>query len=148
MSQQGYGVGGVFRSRNIATAGEKLKPILGEIGKIGAVVGADLLKNMVAGVIDGKSVKEAARESGKQAGKQSIDLVGKRAIEAVKKPPKRVRSESPPKEKKKPKKQKTEKKQKKSQKGGRRKRRIIKPWFLQTGRQSTKVQRKKKKRCT
>ena len=107
-------MGGIFRSRNIAAAGEKLKPILGEIGKIGAVIGADLLKNMVAGVIDGKSVKEAAQESGRQAGKQSIDLVGKRAIEAVKKPaPKRARSESPPRKKKKPKKAKNRKKAKK-----------------------------------
>ena len=78
MSQQGYGVGGIFRSRNIAATGAKFKPILGEIGKIDVTVGANLLKNMVAGVIDGKTVKEAARESGKEAGKQSINLVGEK----------------------------------------------------------------------
>jgi hypothetical protein len=32
---------------------------LGEIGKIGVTVRVNLLKNMVAGVIDGKTVKEA-----------------------------------------------------------------------------------------
>ena len=86
MTQQGYGVGGIFRSRNIAATGEKLKPLLGEIGKIGVTVGANLLKNMVASVIDGKTVKEAPRESGKEAGKQSINLVGKKAVDALKAP--------------------------------------------------------------
>ena len=91
MNQQGYGLGGIFRSRGIfpvpTGTGEKLRPILGEIGKIGTTVGADLLKNIVAGVIDGKSVKEAARESGRQAGKQSINLAGERAIQALQAPP-------------------------------------------------------------
>ena len=106
MTQQGYGVGGIFRSKNVSAVGAKLKPILGEIGKIGVTVGGDLFKNMVAGVIDGKTVKEAARESGKQAGKQSIDLVGKRATEVINKPPpKRVKIETLPQEKRKPKKQ-------------------------------------------
>jgi hypothetical protein len=101
MTQQGYGLGGVFRSRGIVRTGEMFKPVLGEIGRIGATVGADLLKNMVAGVINGKSVKEAARESGKEAGKQSINLVGKSTVQALQAPSKpkpkaakRPRSES------------------------------------------------------
>ena len=88
MTQEGYGVGGIFRSRGVVRTGELLKPVLGEIGRIGVMVGADLLKNMVAGVIDGKTVKEADRESGKEAGKQSINLVGKRAVQAIQAPPK------------------------------------------------------------
>ena len=57
MTRQGYGIGGIFRSRGVVRTGEILKPVLGEIGRIGATVGADMLKNMVAGVIDGKTVK-------------------------------------------------------------------------------------------
>jgi ribosomal protein L12E/L44/L45/RPP1/RPP2 len=111
MTQTGYGVGGIFRGKNVSAVGNVLKPVLGEIGKIGVEVGGELLKNMVAGVIDGKSVKDAARESGKQAAIQSVDLAGKRTIKAIKekdKPAKRAKVE-----KKKPK-----KKTKNSQKGG------------------------------
>ena len=110
----GYGVGGIFRSKNVSAVGNALKPVLGEIGKIGIEVGGDLLKNMVAGVIDGKSVKEAARESGKQAGIKSIDLAGKRAIDAINNPPpKRAKVERKTK-----KKTKKKTKPKKSQIGG------------------------------
>ncbi len=41
---------------------------------------------MLSDVIDGKSVKEAARERGKQAGKQSLNLAGERAIQAIQTP--------------------------------------------------------------
>ena len=150
MTQQGYGVGGIFRSRNIAATGEKLKPLLGEIGKIGVTVGANLLKNMVASVIDGKTVKEAPRESGKEAGKQSINLVGKKAVDALKAPfkpkpkpvavlqaptavapfkpagVKRPRSQSPPRKRKKQKKsQKKRRKRTQSTTGNRKKRRGV-----------------------
>ncbi len=81
MSQQGYGLGGVFRS-----AGRYVSPILGEVGKIGATVGADLAKNLLSDVIDGKNVKEAARERGRQAGKQSLNLAGEKAIQAIQSP--------------------------------------------------------------
>jgi hypothetical protein len=40
---------------------------LEEVGKISATVGADLAKNLLSDVIEGKSVKEVARERGKQA---------------------------------------------------------------------------------
>ena len=114
MTQTGYGVGGIFRGKGVSAVGNALKPVLGEIGKIGVEVGGELLKNMVAGVIDGKSVKDAARESGKQAAMQSVDLAGKRTIKAIKekdKPAKRVKVE-----KEKPKKR-TTKKTKNPQKG-------------------------------
>ncbi len=81
MSQQGYGLGGVFRG-----AGRYVSPILGEVGKIGATVGADLAKNLLSDVIDGKNVKEAARERGRQAGKQSLNLAGEKAIQAIQSP--------------------------------------------------------------
>ena len=117
MSQQrGYGLGGVFRS-----AGRYVNPILEEVGKITATVGADLAKNLLTDVIEGKDAKESARERGKEAGKQSLNLGTKRVIEKVqgrkappKAAPKRARSQSGgPKTKK----------RKKSQKGGKRKRR-------------------------
>ena len=55
MSQQrGYGLGGVFRS-----AGRHIKPLLGEVGKVAATAGADLAKNLIGDVIEGKSVSES-----------------------------------------------------------------------------------------
>ncbi len=79
MSQQrGYGLGGVFRS-----AGRYVNPILGEVGKITATVGADLAKNLLTDAIEGKDLKESARERGKEAGKQSLNLGTKRVIEQV-----------------------------------------------------------------
>jgi hypothetical protein len=95
MSQQSYGLGGMFRSRSPLLGSTVLKPILGEIGKIGVTVEADLLKNMVAGVIGGKSVKEVARESEKQAGKQSINLAGETAVKALQSPPKPAATKRP-----------------------------------------------------
>ena len=117
MSQQrGYGLGGVFRS-----AGRYVNPLLGEVGKIAAIAGADLAKNLIGDVIEGKDLKESARERGKEAGKQSLNLGTKRVIEEVqgqksppKAAPKRARSQSVGPKRKKP---------KKSQKGGKRKRR-------------------------
>ena len=124
MSQQGYGLGGIFRS-----AGRYVSPILGEAGKIGVIAGADLVKNLLGDVIDGKSVKEAARKRGRQAGKQSLSLTGERAIQAIQAPKatpkatKRPRSQSAGTKKTKAKKsQKGGRKRKKSQKGGGRKR--------------------------
>ena len=131
MSQQGYGLGGVFRS-----AGRYVSPILGEVGKIGVTAGADLVKNLLGDVIDGKSVKEAARERGRQAGKQSLNLAGERAIQVIQSPKtptyttpkatKRPRSQSTGGKKKAKKAKKSQKgggcKRKKSQKGGGRKR--------------------------
>ena len=129
MSQQrGYGLGGVFRS-----AGRYVNPILGEVGKIAATAGADLAKNLLTDVIEGKDVKESARERGKEAGKQSLNLGTKRVIEKVqgrkapkaapKATPKRARSQSGGPKRKKPKKsQKGGRKRKKSQKGGARSR--------------------------
>ncbi len=116
MSQQrGYGLGGVFRS-----AGRYVNPILGEVGKIAATAGADLAKNLLTDAIEGKDLKESARERGKEAGKQSLNLGTKRVIEQVqgrkaapKAAPKRPRSQSGG-----PKRKKT----KRSQKGGKRKR--------------------------
>ena len=112
MSQQrGYGLGGVFRS-----AGRYVNPLLGEVGKIAATAGADLAKNLIGDVIEGKDLKESARERGKEAGKQSLNLGTKRVIEKVqgekaapKATPKRARSQSVGPKRKKP---------KKSQKGG------------------------------
>ena len=130
MSQQrGYGLGGVFRS-----AGRYVNPILGEVGKIAATAGADLAKNLLTDAIEGKDLKESARERGKEAGKQSLNLGTKRAIEKVQgrkaapktapKAVKRPRSQSGGPKKKKP--RKTQKggkrKRKKSQKGGARSR--------------------------
>ena len=127
MSQQrGYGLGGVFRS-----AGRYVNPILGEVGKIAATAGADLAKNLLTDAIEGKDLKESARERGKEAGKQSLNLGTKRVIEKVqgrkaapKTAPKRPRSHSGGPKKKKP--RKTQKggkrKRKKSQKGGARSR--------------------------
>ena len=111
--QRGYGLGGVFRS-----AGRYVNPVLEEVGKITATVGADLAKNLLTDVIEGKDAKESARERGKEAGKQSLNLGTKRVIEKVqgkKAPlraaPKRSRSQSGGPKRKKP-------KRKKSQKGG------------------------------
>ena len=130
MSQQrGYGLGGVFRS-----AGRYVNPILGEVGKIAATTGAELAKNLLTDVIEGKSVKESARKRGKEAGKQSLNLGTKRVIEKVQgrktapkttpKAAKRPRSQSGGPKRKKP--RKTQKggkrKQKGSQKGGARSR--------------------------
>ncbi len=116
--QRGYGLGGVFRS-----AGRYVNPVLEEVGKITASVGADLAKNLLTDVIEGKDIKESARERGREAGKQSLNLGTKRVIEKVqgkKAPPKaapkaakRPRSQSGGPKKKKP---------KRSQKGGKRKR--------------------------
>ena len=114
MSQQGYGLGGIFRS-----AGRYVSPILGEAGKIGIIAGADLVKNLLGDVIDGKSVKEATRERGRQVGKQSLSLAGERAIQAIQAP------KTTPKATKRPRSQSAgtkKKKEKKSQKGGGRKR--------------------------
>ena len=126
--QQGYGLGGVFRS-----AGRYVNPLLGEVGKITATVGADLAKNLLTDVIEGKDLKESARERGKEAGKQSLNLGTKRVIEKVQGPKvspkatpkatpkavKRPRSQSGGPKKKKPKKsQKGGRKRKNSQKGG------------------------------
>ncbi len=113
--QRGYGLGGVFRS-----AGRYVNPVLEEVGKITATVGADLAKNLLTDVIEGKDVKESARERGREAGKQSLNLGTKRVIEKVqgkkapqKAAPKRPRSQSVGPKRKNP---------KKSQKGGKRKR--------------------------
>ena len=120
MSQQrGYGLGGVFRS-----AGRYVNPILEEVGKITATVGADLAKNLLTDVIEGKDVKESARERGKEAGKQSLNLGTKRVIEKVQGP--KVSPKATPKAVKRPRSQSggpKKKKPKKSQKGGKRKRR-------------------------
>ena len=130
MSQQrGYGLGGVFRS-----AGRYVNPILGEVGKIAATAGADLAKNLLTDAIEGKDLKESARERGKEAGKQSLNLGTKRVIEKVQgrkaapkatpKAVKRPRSQSGGPKKKKP--RKTQKggkrRRKRSQKGGARSR--------------------------
>ena len=119
MSQQrGYGLGGVFRS-----AGRYVNPLLGEVGKIAATTGAELAKNLLTDAIEGKDLKESARERGKEAGKQSLNLGTKRVIEQVQgrkaapkaapKAAKRPRSQSGGPKRKKP---------KRSQKGGKRKR--------------------------
>ncbi len=124
MSQQrGYGLGGVFRS-----AGRYVNPLLGEVGKIAATAGADLAKNLIGDVIEGKDLKESARERGKEAGKQSLNLGTKRVIEKVqgqkappKATPKRPRSQSGGPKRKKPKKSQKggqKRKRKRSQKGG------------------------------
>ncbi len=113
MSQQGYGLGGIFRS-----AGPIFRDVGREAGKIGVVAGADLLKGLLGDVIEGKSVKESARERGRQAGKQSLNLAGERAIQAIQAP------KATPKAVKRPRSQSTgpkKKKAKKSQKGGRKK---------------------------
>ncbi len=113
MSQQGYGLGGIFRS-----AGPIFRDVGREAGKIGVVAGADLLKGLLGDVIEGKSVKESARERGRQAGKQSLNLAGERAIQAIQAP------KPPPKATKRPRSQSMgpkKKKAKKSQKGGRKK---------------------------
>ncbi len=78
MSQRGYGLGGVFRS-----AGRYVNPILGEVGKIAATTGAKLAENLISDVIEGKDLKESARERGKEAGKQSLNLGTKRVIQQV-----------------------------------------------------------------
>ncbi len=118
MSQRGYGVGGVFRS-----AGRYVSPILSEVGKIAATTGAKLAENLISDAIEGKDLKESARERGKEAGKQSLNLGTKRVIEQVQgrkaapkaapKAAKRPRSQSGGPKRKKP---------KRSQKGGKRKR--------------------------
>ncbi len=79
--QRGYGLGCVFRS-----AGRYVNPILEEAGKITASVGADLAKNLLTDVIEGKNVKESARERGRQAGKQSLNLVGERVAQKIQAP--------------------------------------------------------------
>ncbi len=138
MSQQGYGLGGIFRS-----AGPIFRDVGREAGKIGVVAGADLLKGLLGDVIEGKSVKESARERGKQAGKQSLNLVGERAKQAIQAPKatpkavKRARSQSTgPKKKKAKKSQRGGRKQKKTQKGGRKK-------FQKKGRKKSQKGRKK-----
>ncbi len=68
----------MFRS-----AGRYVNPILGEVGKIAATAGADLAKNLLTDAIEGKDLKESARERGKEAGKQSLNLGTKRVIEKV-----------------------------------------------------------------
>ncbi len=113
MSQQrGYGLGGVFRS-----AGRYVNPILEEVGKISATVGADLAKNLLTDVIEGKNVKEAARERGRQAGKKSLNLVGERVVQKIQEP---KTPKVPQKTTKRPRSQSvgTKKSAKKSQKGG------------------------------
>ena len=118
--QQGYGLGGVFRS-----AGRYVNPILEEAGKITATVGADLAKNLLTDIIEGKDVKESARERGKEAGKQSLNLGTKRVIEKVQGPkvsPKATpKAKVTPKAVKRPRSQSEgpkKKKPRKSQKGG------------------------------
>ena len=117
MSQQrGYGLGGVFRS-----AGRYVNPILEEVGKITATVGADLAKNLLTDVIEGKDVKESARERGKEAGKQSLNLGTKRVIEKVQGPKVSPKAKATPKAVKRPRSQSVgpkKKKPKTSQKGG------------------------------
>ncbi len=113
MSQQGYGLGGIFRS-----AGPIFRDVGREAGKIGVVAGADLLKGLLGDVIEGKSVKESARERGRQAGKQSLNLAGERAKQAIQAP------KATPKAVKRPRSQSIgpkKRKAKKSQKGGRKK---------------------------
>ncbi len=117
MSQQrGYGLGGVFRS-----AGRYVNPILEEVGKISATVGADLAKNLLSDVIEGKNVKEAARERRRQAGKKSLNLAGERVVQKIQEP-KTPKVQALPKTTKRPRSQsvgtKNAKKAKKSQKGG------------------------------
>ena len=125
MSQRGYGVGGVFRS-----AGRYVNPLLGEVGKIAATTGAELAKNLISDAIEGKDLKESARERGKEAGKQSLNLGTKRVIEQVqgrkaapKAAPKRARSQSGGPKRKKPKKSQKGGKRKRPQKGGSKKKR-------------------------
>ena len=129
MSQQrGYGLGGVFRS-----AGRYVNPLLGEVGKIAATAGADLAKNLLTDAIEGKDLKESARERGKEAGKQSLNLGTKRVIEQVQgrkaapkaspKAVKRPRSQSGGPKKKKPRKSQKGGKRKRPQKGGSKKKR-------------------------
>ena len=126
MSQQrGYGLGGVFRS-----AGRYVNPILEEVGKITATVGADLAKNLLTDVIEGKDVKESARERGKEAGKQSLNLGTKRVIEKVQgqKAPPKTTPKAAPKAVKRPRSQSVgpkKKKPRKSQKGGKRKKGVL-----------------------
>ena len=119
MSQQrGYGLGGVFRS-----AGRYVNPILGEVGKIAATAGADLAKNLLTDAIEGKDLKESARERGKEAGKQSLNLGTKRVIEQVQ--GRKAAPKASPKAVKRPRSQSggpKKKKRKNSQKGGKRKR--------------------------
>ncbi len=91
MSQQrGYGLGGVFRS-----AGRYVNPILGEVGKIAATTGAKLAEGLISDAIEGKDLKESARERGKEAGKQSLNLGTKRVIEQVQGRPKAAPKASP-----------------------------------------------------
>ncbi len=129
MSQQrGYGLGGVFRS-----AGRYVNPILGEVGKIAATTGAKLAENLISDVIEGKDLKESARERGKEAGKQSLNLGTKRVIQQVQgrkaapraapKAVKRPRSQSGGPKRKKPKKSQKGGKRKRPQKGGSKKKR-------------------------
>ena len=129
MSQQrGYGLGGVFRS-----AGRYVNPILGEVGKIAATTGAELAKNLISDAIEGKDLKESARERGKEAGKQSLNLGTKRVIEQVQgrkaapkaspKAAKRPRSQSGGPKRKKPKRSQKGGKRKRPQKGGSKKKR-------------------------
>ena len=129
MSQQrGYGLGGVFRS-----AGRYVNPLLGEVGKIAATTGAELAKNLLTDAIEGKDLKESARERGKEAGKQSLNLGTKRVIEQVQgrkaapkaapKAAKRPRSQSGGPKRKKPKRSQKGGKRKRPQKGGSKKKR-------------------------
>ncbi len=97
-----------------------------EAGKITATVGADLAKNLLTDIIEGKNVKESARERGKEAGKQSLNLGTKRVIQKIQEPkvsPKATPRQllRPPKAVKRPRSQSggpKKKKPRKSQKGG------------------------------
>ncbi len=114
MSQRGYGVGGVFRS-----AGRYASPILSEVGKIAATTGAKLAGNLISDAIEGKDLKESARERGKEAGKQSLNLGTKRVIEQIQ--GRKAAPKATPKATKRPRSQSggpKRKKTKRSQKGG------------------------------
>ena len=86
----------------------------------------NLAKNLLTDAIEGKDLKESARERGKEAGKQSLNLGTKRVIEQVQgrktapkaspKAVKRPRSQSGGPKKKKP---------RKTQKGGKHKRKRL-----------------------
>ena len=111
--------GGVFRS-----VGRHVNPILGEVGKIAATTGSKLAEGLISDAIEGKDLKESARERGKEAGKQSLNLGTKRVIQEIQGPPKAT-SKARPKATKRSRSQsggpKKRKKSKRSQKGGKRK---------------------------
>ena len=115
------------------------------MGKIGTTVGADLAKNLLSDVIDGKNVKEAARERGRQAGKQSLNLAGEKAIQAIQSP--KTPTYTTPKATKRPRSQSTgaNKKTKKSQRGGGRKRKKSQKGGRQRKKSQSRGKRKKAK---